>query len=167
MSKKEEAVERENAELKKRIEDMERKLERALTAMSRPETRGGGRNVVDTTYEEGGAIVAVDLKKVFHAMSPRQHAAMQMLLANASNAQIAERLGVTENGAKTYITLLYRKLGIVNSGPHNKRLWVKDLIEPYFEKISDAEYLSLAGIPKNWHRDFSKIGKRYTSVIGD
>ena len=61
------------------------------------------------------------LKLAFIAMSPRHHATLQMIMRGASNQEIGDRFGVGEPGAKTYTNGLYKHLGIVGKGPHNKR----------------------------------------------
>jgi len=155
----------ENALLKRKLAAMEKEMEMFRKALSRPSTSVDNRSVVDDTYSDEGATVVIDMKKVFHKMSTRQHAVMQMLLGNSKNSEIAERFGVTESGAKTYITMIYKKLGIIKTGPHNKRLWAQDLITPYFSKISEEEYKSMSRIPKSWHRDYAKHGKTYRKIV--
>jgi hypothetical protein len=152
--------------INERLVVLERKVEHLLKLLEgRARRQPKNATIVDRTFEDEGQLVAVDLLKVFRLMTPRQHATLQMLLADASNGEIANRLNITENGVKTHVIAIYRKLGIVKTGPHNKRRWVQELVQPYFEHLPNEEYLKLARIPKNWHCDFHKIGKQFRHVV--
>jgi len=46
-------------------------------------------------------------------LTTKQHAALQMLLRGADNAEIAERFNVSPNTAKIYVRGIAKKLGVV------------------------------------------------------
>jgi len=83
-------------------------------------------------------------------MTTKQHAALQMLLRGASNAEIAERFGVTINTAKVYVRSLFSKFGV------NNRASVVAKAKMAFEAMPASEYIRWSGgLPKTWDRDWS------------
>lgn len=77
-------------------------------------------------------------------LTRRQHGALQMLVAGASNAEIASRFGVTENTAKVYVRGVASKLGVTT------RAQIVALVLPELSGMSASEYHAMAGIPKDW-----------------
>lgn len=106
-----------------------------------------------------------DVKERFSGMSPRHHAAMQMLMRGADNKEIGDRFGVGESGAKTYVWGLYQKLGLTKSVGHNKRALAVGLVKATFDAIDDEEYVRLAGIPKDWDARYDEIGSEWQHVF--
>ena len=122
----------------------------------------GTRPSLPTSVTQEGS----STKMIFRNMSPRHHAALQMILRGASNKEIGDRFGVGEAGAKTYTNGLYKHLGLVGKGPsHNKRHWFVTVVKPIFDSIDRDEYLQISRIPKNWDADYAKIGKKYQVVF--
>lgn len=106
-----------------------------------------------------------DVKAKFAKMSPRHHAAMQMLMRGADNKEIGDRFGVGESGAKTYVWGLYKNLGLTKSDGHNKRAIAVGLVKATFDAIDDEEYVRLAGIPKDWDARYDEIGPEWQHVF--
>jgi DNA-binding CsgD family transcriptional regulator len=89
----------------------------------------------------GGA----DLAPPLPTLTTKQHAALQMLLRGASNAEIAERFGVTVNTAKVYVRSLFAKFGV-----HN-RASVVVVAKARFDATNPEEYMRWSGgLPKTW-----------------
>jgi DNA-binding CsgD family transcriptional regulator len=87
-------------------------------------------------------------------LTTKQHAALQMLLRGASNAEIAERFGVSINTAKVYVRSLFAKVG-----EHTRTRLVLRMA-PLFSETDDADYQALSGgLPKHWDRDFVSVEK--------
>ena len=82
-------------------------------------------------------------------LTTKQHVALQMLLAGKSNAEIAERFGVTENGAKVYLRAIYKKFGV-----HTRSQAAIAVMEEWRE-VSEQRYLALSkGVPKGWSEEW-------------
>ena len=85
-------------------------------------------------------------------LTVKQHVALQMLLVGRGNAEIAERFGVTENGAKVYVRAIYKKFGV-----KTRSQAVMAVVDEY-TLITDRWYEAISkGIPKNWAREW--LGK--------
>lgn len=79
------------------------------------------------------------------SMTVKQHVTLQMLLKGASNAEIAKRLGVSENGAKVHVRLIGRKLGA------NTRSQIVMSVVDEFREIDAETYRTISGgLPKEW-----------------
>ncbi len=84
-------------------------------------------------------------------MTIKQHACLQMLLGGASNAEIAERFGVTENTAKVHVRTLAAKFGV------HTRSQIILKAKPAFDALPADEYRLMAGgLPKDWHARYRK-----------
>lgn len=105
-----------------------------------------------------------DIKRALRKMSPRHHAALQVLIRGASNKEIGDRFGVGENGAKTYVWGIFRHLNMVKM-QGNKRAMVALKVKPVIDGMDGDVYLRLAGIPKNWDADFETIGHEWEHVF--
>jgi len=82
-------------------------------------------------------------------LTVKQHVALQMLLVGRGNAEIAERFGVTENGAKVYVRAIYKKFGV------NTRSQAVMAVVDEYTLITDRWYEAISkGIPKNWAREW-------------
>ena len=98
----------------------------------------------------------VEEKKLFsevvialRTMTLKQHAALQMLLAGASNEEIADRFGVSVNTAKVYVRSIAAKLGV------NARTQIVIKAMPALDAMSDDEYVSLSkGLPRDWNASY-------------
>lgn len=87
--------------------------------------------------------------RVCAGRSVKQHVALQMLLAGKSNAEIAERFAVTENGSKVYVRAIYKKFGV-----HTRSQAVVAVYDE-FEAISSKWYAAISkGIPKEWSAEW-------------
>lgn len=106
-----------------------------------------------------------DLVARLSRMSPRHHAALQMILRGAENSEIGRRFGVSESGAKTYVWGLYQHLGLTKAHGHNKRAIVVALLKSLIDAMSDEDYRRIAGIPKDWDRRYDEIGKDWQPVF--
>lgn len=84
-----------------------------------------------------------------HKFTPKQHAALQMLLSGASNQDIADRMKVGLNTAKVHVRGIAKKLGL------NSRTQIILRMQAQFEAVDDSQYrLMTGGLPKDWHQNF-------------
>lgn len=84
-------------------------------------------------------------EKPLPAMTTKQHAALQMCLRGANNAEIAARFGVTVNTAKVYVRSLFQKFGV------NTRAGLILEAKSRFEAVPSNQYRQLSGgLPKDW-----------------
>jgi DNA-binding CsgD family transcriptional regulator len=87
----------------------------------------------------------------FRQFTTKQNAALQMLLRGASNAEVAERLGVTENTAKVHVRSIAKKLGVHNRGVIALRTM------PHWQAIGDEAYRMLSGgLPRDWDANYAE-----------
>ncbi len=78
-------------------------------------------------------------------LTTKQHAALQMILAGKSNAEIAERFKVSTNTAKVYVRSIATKLGV------NTRNQIVVALFDDFKNADPEEYLLISGgLPKDW-----------------
>lgn len=97
-----------------------------------------------------GGLTEID-KQLLRDMTPKQHATAQMIMRGASNAEIAERLGVTENTAKVHVRLLAKKLGVRN------RAQIVSRLQPLFRGVNGDEYRAASGgLPLDWDETFER-----------
>lgn len=90
--------------------------------------------------------------RLLSTLTTKQHVALQMLMAGKSNAEIAERFGVTENGAKVYVRAIFKKFGV-----HTRSQAVVAAFEEW-ERVESDRYAQLSrGVPKSWAADW--LGK--------
>lgn len=93
---------------------------------------------------EGGASDEFE-PRLLAMLTTKQHVALQMLMQGKSNADIAERFCVTENGAKVYLRAIYKKFGV------NTRSQAVMAVYEEWDKVSPGRYLALTkGVPKDW-----------------
>lgn len=84
-------------------------------------------------------------------LTTKQHAAFQMLVAGASNKDIAERFGVTENSAKVYVRGIATKLKVKTRSDIVMRLWGA------YRAVDDESYRMMSGgLPKDWQKIYSE-----------
>jgi DNA-binding CsgD family transcriptional regulator len=83
-------------------------------------------------------------------MSPKQHAALQMVLRGATNADIAERFGVTESTAKVYVRSIMGHVGA------RTRAQIVAKMLNAFNDMGESDYQIIAGIPKDWDANWHK-----------
>lgn len=121
------------------------RLEALATALARLEGKVdallmGSRHALPEVGERAGVAAGGRLR----SMTRRQHGALQMVLRGASNAEIAERFGVTENTAKVYVRGIAAKLGV------QTRAQIVAMVLDEFQRMSPAAYAAMAGLPKDW-----------------
>jgi DNA-binding CsgD family transcriptional regulator len=91
-----------------------------------------------------------DVMLALRSMSIKQHASVQMVLRGASNREIAERFGVSENTAKVYLRSIAKKLGV------KLRTQIAVKVLPVLRDMPPDEYQRLAkGLPKDWDETYS------------
>jgi DNA-binding CsgD family transcriptional regulator len=87
---------------------------------------------------------------VLPRMTTKQHATLQMLLRGASNAEIAERFGVTVNTAKVHVRSLFPKVG------GSTRTKIVLALKPAFDATPADEYvIHSGGLPKDWDATYA------------
>lgn len=124
------------------LEERVRTLEVRCDMLERMLMNVANKGVVNT-----GADRTDDFEPVLlRALTTKQHVALQMLMAGKSNLEIAQRFGVTENGAKVYLRAIYKKFGV------NTRSQAVMAVYDEWEQISEGRYIALSkGVPKDWH----------------
>jgi DNA-binding CsgD family transcriptional regulator len=86
----------------------------------------------------------------FRQFTTKQNAALQMLMRGASNDDIAERLGVTDNTAKVHVRSIAKKLDV-----HNRAVIALRAM-PHWQAIDGEAYRMLSGgLPKDWDANFA------------
>ena len=78
-------------------------------------------------------------------LTTKQHAALQMLLRGADNAEIAERFNVSPNTAKIYVRGIAKKLEV------STRAQIVVRLLDVFNELDDNSYRAMTGgLPKDW-----------------
>ena len=78
-------------------------------------------------------------------LTTKQHAALQMLLRGADNAEIAERFNVSPNTAKIYVRGIAKKLEV------STRAQIVVRLLDVFNDLDDNSYRAMTGgLPKDW-----------------
>lgn len=134
MSDKVAKLERELAELRARYETLLLAFEKVAA--------GGG---LPSGRPEAVAGVDMATWQAILGLTGRQHVALQMMLGAASNAEIAERLGVTESTAKVHVRALFNKLGVRTRSEFLLK------VKPVWDRMPGLEYERASGLPKDWH----------------
>ena len=107
-----------------------------------------------------------EAETVYWLCSPKQHAVIQMIFAGKTTPEIAARLDVTENGAKSQVRYLCNRLKV------NSKSDIIKTYRPIWEETNSETYLMKTKIPKDWcskygHLNYS-IAKRkdnYFTII--
>jgi len=94
---------------------------------------------------ESKASIGVTLEK----LTTKQHAALQMLFAGNSNADIAERFEVSQNTAKVYVRSIANKLGV-----NTRNQIVLKCFDDYKDIEEDEYRLLSGGLPKHWAENY-------------
>lgn len=93
----------------------------------------------------GGNVIAGGQTGLLPKLTTKQHVTLQMLLAGKSNAEIAARLGITENGAKVHVRLICKKAGV------NTRSQIVMKAYDEFREVGEGPYeIVSGGLPKTW-----------------
>jgi len=95
---------------------------------------------------------------VLGIFTPKQHVAIQMMMAGEKNSSIAKVLAITENTAKVHVRTCAKKLGVKTRGQI-----VAKLMGP-MEAVSGPEYLAMASIPKDWWETKPKGKDKYAKI---
>ena len=95
---------------------------------------------------------------VLGLFTPKQHVAIQMMMAGEKNASIAKVLGITENTAKVHVRTVAKKLGVKTRGQIVAKLMSA------MEAVPGPEYLAMASIPKDWWETKPKGRDKYAKV---
>lgn len=128
------------------LDRIEYKLDQILVLLATNSSGDGGqgRNPKSKEAHRQGAGVLTTL-------TTKQHAALQMLLRGADNAEIADRFGVTDNTAKVHVRSIAKKVGV------NTRAQIVYALYKEFEEIDDNGYMMMTGgLPKDWDANYSK-----------
>ena len=122
----------------KHLERIDRKLNRMLALM------GEGPKLAGVTSKD---------LRMLHGLTLKQHVAMQMVVHGASNREIAQVMGVTENTAKVHVRSLASKLGV------NTRAQITAKMMPLVKDVSEEEYRHASGgLPKDWATAYAGRG---------
>lgn len=85
----------------------------------------------------------------FRQFTQKQNCTLQMLLRGASNDEIADRFGVSENTSKVHVRGIAKKLGV------NTRAQILIKTLDAWNEIDDESYrIATGGLPKNWDSTF-------------
>lgn len=97
---------------------------------------------------------------VFHSLTPKQHAVMQMVARGASNQEVAERLGVSLNTAKVHLRLIARKAGMTRRD--QLAAWYRGL----HDECDPATYQMITGgLHKFWDGQWPAHNDRSTQRL--
>lgn len=108
-----------------------------------------GASLANGAGEARSSGLAAFQPELLSKLTTKQHVALQMLMAGKSNAEIAERFGVTENGAKVYVRAIYKKFGV------NTRSQAVMAVYDEWERVAPERYEQLSrGVPKSWLNDW-------------
>lgn len=104
----------------------------------------------------GGPSQQVHASEIILAtLTPKQHVSLQMLMKGKSNAEIARRLGVTENTAKVHVRGIAKKYGV------STRSQVVMSAFPELDAINADQYKAMAGgLPKTWAEEYMDVSVR-------
>lgn len=84
-----------------------------------------------------------------HRFTPKQHAALQMLVNGASNQDIADRMKVGLNTAKVHVRGIAKKLNV------NNRTQIILRMKSQLEDVDEKDYMLMTGgLPKDWDDNF-------------
>ncbi|CAK8987004.1 Transcriptional regulatory protein DegU (Protease production enhancer protein), partial [Durusdinium trenchii] len=154
MAAREDYTERRVAQLEKELQAERMKNARlegelaAYRAMSNPDKLETPSEKV-AAQEKKKSPEHEEVMRALWDMTPRMHATLQMLLRGASNREIGERFGTTENGIKITVYAIMRKLNV------NRRSQVVVKVSPVMQGIDPDFYLSMTGIPINWDKEWT------------
>lgn len=101
--------------------------------------------VEDIAGGDNNAQASEAARDFFRQFTPKQNAALQMLMRGASNQEIAERMGVSVNTAKVHVRSIAAKLDVKN------RASIVVVANRHWQVIGKEEYrLASGGLPKDW-----------------
>ncbi len=92
-----------------------------------------------------------DAPKLFDALSPKQHAILQLLLMGHSNRAVGQRIGTTIAGGKSAVTHLMTRLGVTT------RSTLKAVYTPIFDTACANRYLEVSKIDKAWGSSYGLL----------
>jgi len=99
----------------------------------------------------GGQTVAPSTHHPMPQLTTKQHAALQMLMRGASNLEIAQRFGVSENTAKVHVRTIAKKLSV------NTRAQIVMKMMPVLSTADDNSYrLASGGLPLDWDETYQE-----------
>lgn len=88
--------------------------------------------------------------ETMNLLSMKQHATIQMVVRGASNAEIADRFGVSVNTSKVYLRSLAKRFGVT------LRTQIAVAVQPVLRELTDAQYQQMAkGLPRNWDATYA------------
>lgn len=106
------------------------------------------------------SVVDVKPEVVLHPFTTKQHAVLQMVVRGAPNAEIGERLLVTENTAKVHVRTIAKKLGV------KTRQEITLKVIDALKEIDSETYIMLSGgIPKDWDGNYVKGDDPYDHLL--
>lgn len=83
--------------------------------------------------------------------SPKQHAVIQMIFMHMTTPSIANRLDVSENGAKSQVRYLCNKLHV------NTKTEIIANYESIWIETPEDEYFQRTKIPKFWYKKYAHL----------
>lgn len=120
------------AELLEEILDLRHKLDVANAKLSAMTALGGG---------------FANAEQALFSLTLKQHAAMQLIFAGASNLEISQVFDCKESTAKVHVRGVMLKFGV------RTRAHLILRAKPVFDKMDADQYEEAAGLPKDWaHR---------------
>jgi DNA-binding CsgD family transcriptional regulator len=107
-----------------------------------------GRNIKAADMELPPASSSVT-RSLFKLLSVKEHAVLQLILARKTYAKASTVFGISEGALKAYSHRIQKKLGV------SSRKMLYAVYDKPFSEIHEADYLHLAGIPKQWSAQFT------------
>lgn len=142
------------AELEQKIMELQARYDTLLMAFERVAGKQGEK--VEQHVPFGGD---VGVWRALSSMTGKQHATLQMVLGAKPNAEIARRLGISEATAKTHVRSVCLKIGV------RTRQELMMRASPVIERMSDADYRRMSGLPKDWDASWKRPDP-YSGVYG-
>lgn len=110
--------------------------------------------------QSGARDVAAEGGSILETLTVKQHAVLQMLLNGKGNAEIGERMGISENTAKVHVRLLAKKAG------GHKRQQIVAKFKRAFDEFDEGKYQILTkGLPKNWDSDWGAGSEKFDHLL--
>lgn len=103
----------------------------------------------------GGSAANAD--EALLSLTLKQHAALQLMLIGASNAEIATVFDCKETTAKVHVRGVMLKFGVKNRA----HLFLK--AKPVFDAVDEEQYEATSGLPKDWATRWHE--RRMSSIL--
>jgi DNA-binding CsgD family transcriptional regulator len=130
---------------------IEWKLDQLIAALAVRNFETDGQQTAATPHIQENSLEEGSRVNLLARLTTKQHATFQMLIAGASNKDIADRFGVTENTAKVYVRGIANKMKVKTRAEIVMCLWGA------YRAVDDESYRMMSrGLPKDWNKNYSE-----------